>query len=435
MATILSGLNAESFSPYYKRMYIDAGRMNIMLYSDPLLREVEQIRMSQPTQGNNMVIPYQIGRSPNVSKDFAVAQKLAKSNTAQRGNWLIPFDSAFGVGRVDQKTMLSTENNTGAFKQALQNEIDISVYSMRTLRCQDFFSLKPNERGIVKSVTAKVVTLEHKWQAVNFDSNDSIGFYHGTSAIDHKAGTARAGGFNPVDKVNPATGEITFKNAVNGAVVAGDSMIREGDFGEVAMASLNTWIPKSLTGLGSLFGQDRSVNPLRLAGSRVQLTANDNVSAHVRELSSQIASLSMTEGPNAVITNPMTENYVLGQSDANVRYIDDSGSGAGPKTRQSNVGLQFRRADGYPMKTILTPFADPSVLWLVNLQYMALYYYARKGSNRFVDFQYTNGNMFKTSHDDAGVEIRTLSFGNFVIPYPGIFGRVDLDPTNVPGYN
>ena len=424
---VMSGTNATSFSPYFKNMYIDAGMMDAMLFADKWLARVEKVRLTRPVEGDEVVVPYRIGRSPAVSRDFQVAQQIAKEESGSRGSWKVKMDSAFGVGRVDEKTERASATNQGAFKRALQDEINAAVYAMRAIRCQDFFALKPNEKGVVASRSGSTITLRNKWQAVNFDINDKIDVYTGTSATDENAGTARAGNPYKVTNINFASGVITFDKAVNAAVAAGDSLIRDGDHGEVAMASLNIWLPKTLTGLGSLFGQNRLVNPSRLAGSRLQMADNADVAASVRKLAAQIAHLSQTDGPDIALMNPMTEDYVISQSDSKIRFSASSGSGGGSIIYPANGKLAFKKTNGGIIESVVTPYADPSVIWLLNTRFMALYYYGSKENNRFVDFQYgPGGNIFKLSHDDAGVEIRTLSFSNFVLDYPGCHGRVDL---------
>ena len=228
---------------------------------------------------------------------------------------------------------------------------------------------------------------------------------------------------------------LNFDKAIPAAVVANDDMYRQGDQGEKAMAGLNIWLPKTVlttTSTATLFGQDRSVNPARLQGSRYQLSANENVGAGVRLLCAEIAGITKTAGPDLALTHPLTANYVASQLDNGIRYAGSDGKGPASGVL-TNVGKpQFMKLNGKPVDILTTPSADPNVIWLLNRNNIGVYYYGSAQNNKFVDFSYgPDGSMFKVSHDETGIEIRTSSYGEFVINYPGTCGRIDLHSSNV----
>ena len=202
---LLAGVNMTTYDKYYKTLYIGYEMMDAMIFSDPWMKEVDKLRLTRPAVGNKQYIPYQVGRSPAVSRDFSTAQAIAKATTGARGNWEVTIDSSFGVGRVDEKTILSTKNDEGAFKRALQDEINSAIYSMKNIREQDFFAPKPNQKGVVGSKSGSTVTLLNKWQTVNFDRNDRIEFYSPAATP-----VARTGNPYIVRKVNYGTGVIEF---------------------------------------------------------------------------------------------------------------------------------------------------------------------------------------------------------------------------------
>ena len=435
---VYSGLNMTSYSSMYKDMYIQAGAMDRMLYDDPLLMRVEKVRLTKKVEGENIVIPFTIGRHPAVSRDFNVAQNIAKSNTAARGNWTLPMDSAFGVGRIENKTIRASATDRGAFERALENEINSAIYSSKMIRCQDFHAPQPNQKGVVGSVSGSTVTLKNKWQAVNFDVNDQVKFYAAVSGtVPDTGGTARGGGTSgvyKVTKVDLPNAVITFSTAVDSAVAADDGIYRDGDYGETAMASLHQWLPKVTTGLSTtFFGQDRSVNIHRLAGFRKTAAAASDIAANIRNLAAQISAGSKTNGPDIAVMHPLVKDYIVAQSDSKIRFASSSGSGGNSLVHPVNGDIAFRKTNGGLIEPIVTPFADPTVIFLLNTRYMALYYYGSPQNGRFVDFDYGDNNMiWRTSHDAAGVEIRTESYGNLCLHYPGTHGRLDLDNHTIP---
>ena len=438
----MAGVNFTTYDKYFKDKYIDCGKKDAMIFEDQWLKIVKNYMKSGPVEGKQVVIPYELGRSPSVSRDFGVAQAIAKKKAAAIGSWTIPLDDAYGVGRVDEKTMRASRNNEGAFQKALEKEVKNAIVAMQHIRCQDFFAPKPNHKGATKNVgdgSTKLITLTNAWQAANFDRGDEIRFYDDLNKTAPVERGLKADGPYSVEKVDLVGGTITLDKAPKAAILANSEIARDGDAGKVAMASLNKWIPKTLAKVSTdqdatLFGQDRTINPLRLQGSRRQVAANGSVVDAVTGVAAQIAAICKTTGPNIALMHPMTKRYISNQTNSNIRYSRSDGTGGGGVVRTNNGNFKFVKFNDEFIEPVTTPFADPGVIWLIDTKYIALYFLPSPQNGEFVDFIYQNGSMFKQSHDEPGVEIRTASFCNFVLPYPGTCGRVDLNSSNVPKY-
>ena len=120
---------------------------------------------------------------------------------------------------------------------------------------------------------------------------------------------------------------MTLDKPAGSAVVANDDIYRLGDYGVTAMTGLNSWIPKSVAGLGTLNNIDRSLDPLRLAGHRLQMGAAARFDDSIRKLCAQINQLT-GKNPTIAVMSPLVENLIAQEQRAQIRFDNAGGSGA-----------------------------------------------------------------------------------------------------------
>ena len=264
-------------------------------------------------------------------------------------------------------------------------------------------------------------------QPTAFDIGDAV-------EIRQPSGTARAGNPYIVTKVNRATRVVTVDKAVNSAVVANDEVYRVGDYNQGGMTSLQQWIPKTLAGIGMLNNIDRSVDPLRLGGHRLQMSAGDRFENSVRKLCAQINQLT-SKNPTIAVMSPLVEQLFAEEQRAQIRFDDASGKGASMNISAGVGKLSVKTAKG-EVELVSSAFAPVDTIWLLNEMDLALYYLADEGSD-FVFFKKNpeTGSIFKLAHDSAGIEARIESFGNFAMQAPGLHGRIDLHSSKIPTFS
>ena len=423
-----NGVTLSSADAFFKQWYLGGGGLNRLMYeSDPFLGRLKRTPATALTGGDEIVVPVRVGRSPTASKRFADAQKQAKARTGERKKWILKVDDDYGVIRVSDKAILASRNDRGAFVRLLRDEADSSIEGVSQRRCTALFAGKAGLAGTVKSTSGSTIVLDLAHQSTAFDIGDQV-------EARAPSGTLRAGGVMEVTKVDRATGTLTMAAAVNAAVVANDELYREGDYGVDALTGLNSWIPKSATGLGTLNNIDRSVDPLRLAGHRLQMAAADRFDDSVRKLCAQVNQLT-GRNPTIAVMSPLVENLFAQEQRAQIRFDNESGSGAAMTIGAGVGGLSIKTAKGN-VEIVTSAFAPVDTIWVLNEMDLALYYLAEEGGD-FVFFKKNpeTGGIFKLAHDSAGIEARVESFGNFAMQCPGLHGRVDLHSSKVPTFS
>ena len=424
-----NGVTLSSADAFFKQWYLAGGGLNRLMYeADPFLGRLKRLPATTITGGDEIVVPIRVGRSPTQSKTFSDAQSQAKARTGERKKWILKTDDEYGVIRVSDKSILASKTDRGAFVRLLRDEANSVIEGVSQRRCTALFAGQPGLAGTVKSTAASTFTLNLAHQTTAFDIGDSIEFRNPSARAVKRAGFPWV-----ITKVNRASGLITLDKAIGSAVVANDEVYRVGDYGVTAMTGLNSWIPKSLAGLGTLNNVDRTLDPLRLAGHRLQMGAADRFDDSIRKLCAQVNQLT-GKNPTIAVMSPLVENELAKEQRAQIRFDNDMGSGAAMTIGAGIGGLSIKTAKG-PVEVVTSAFAPTDTIWVLNESDLALYYLADEGGD-FVFFKKSpEGGIFKMAHDSAGIEARVESFGNFAMQAPGLHGRVDLEASKIPTFS
>ena len=418
-----NALTIASADAFFKNFYINNKKIDALLYADdPFLMRLKRQPISQTVGGKKLIVPVRVGRSPSASKTFTEAQDQAKSRTGAREDWQLDIDSEYGVVRVSDKAIFASQTDKMAFYRMLRDEIDIAMKGVKQRLCTSLFASKANLAGTVSARSGSTVTLSLAHQVTAFDINDKIEFRN-------TSGTLLAGGTYYVTKVDRASRVMTLDKAVNSAVVNNSEVYRVGDYGQTAKLSLPIWLPKTLAGLGSLASVDRTLDPLRLAGSRKQMSASARFDDTIRSICAQIYMVT-GENPTVALMNPLVEDLIAQEQRAQIRFDQASGKGAGDPIGAGIGGLAIKTARGM-VEVVTSAFAPTDTIWILNEKDMAFFYL--QGGDDAVFFRKTQaGGYFQMAHDAAGIEARIESFGNYALQNPGLHGRVDLDSSKIP---
>ena len=434
---------AGSADNFLKNWYIKGNNLNSLMYADdPFLNRLKRKPATQTVGGDEIVVPVRVGRSPSQSKSFSHAQELAKERTGTRRKWLLKVDDEYGVARVDDKAILASKNDRGAFVRLLKDECDSAIEGVHQRRCTALFAEKVGLAAKVQShsATNKTITLQHPTQATAFDIGDDI-------EVRVPSGAMRDGPFH-VTKVDRSGGVITVDKPTN--LVAGiannDEIYRVGDY-EIAsgsgrtgntratgMTSLAQWLPFAAP-TGMLNNVDRSIDPVRLGGHREAVTTNlrtytgtgQVLMRAVRKLCAKINQLT-GKNPTIAVMSPLIENVFAIEQENQIRFDKADGKGASMMISAGIGGLSIKTAKG-EIDLLTSSFCPVNTIYVLNESDLALYYLAEDGGD-FVFFKKNpDGSMFKVSHDAAGIECRIESFGNLAMQAPGLHGRINLTGT------
>ena len=426
-----SGTVYQTLDPLMKLYYIDRSydQLQQLMYKGSVLNLFQRLPASEQIGGKKFVIPVEYGGSPNQSKDFAIAQGLAKKRTFSSGNFEIPFDDDFGLERVSDKVMKGTRDIRMAFYKAVK-VANKAIVGLKNKREIALFAKEDNASGQVSTIdrttpAAPVITLSDRAHAASFEKDQDIQFATSNTA------NLIAGGPWRIDKVDRFKGTITLDKVLPAGVVANIYIFRNGDHGKTALTSLRKYIDGS-SAPGTLHGLDRNEDPTRLGGFYKEMDAGDTFSSIVRFMTSSIFNLCQA-APQTLICNPLVEALMATElaKDGNAAGLgntrNDISRGGIMGTTRFGVGkLQFNTTYG-PISIHTSPFCPIEEFYILDLNCFGLYYLGNEGDN-FVDFSYSDsGSLFRTIDDDPGREVRVVSYGNLGCTGPGMNARIKLD--------
>lgn len=258
-ATILS-LNSV-----LKQLYPQKTIREICYENHPLLGLIPKNTMFG---GKNLVLANRYGTQQGRSAQFSDAQ-AAKSPNLYAGFTLTRV-SDYSLGSIDGESIRAARGDKNALVEGLDAEIRGSLYAItRSLS----WSLYGNGGGAIgRTNTAafgvNTIQLTEPADVVHFE----VGQVITASATDGTTGTIKPGSVT-LTAIDRDAGTLTtgpgFWNAGIPTIAQNDYLFVKGDFGR-KVRGLPAWIPATAPVAGdSFFGVDRSVDPSRLGGLRL----------------------------------------------------------------------------------------------------------------------------------------------------------------------
>lgn len=210
---------------------------------------------------------------PNVSNDYNKAKDNQKPTTSAR--WALVRAQLYGFAKFDAETLAATRSNKGGYLRLLEREIGNLQLAMQK---RVAVNLARDSGGSIGQILSHAdgssevtLTLHSQGDVANFNigqvlviGDDSVG----TNLIDSDATLV-------VTAVSIADSTVTCSctNNTRDAVVNDYYIFPEGDNSggsyRTMMRGLADWIPLTAPSSTLFFGVDRSVNPERLAGHRL----------------------------------------------------------------------------------------------------------------------------------------------------------------------
>lgn len=402
-------LDLVKYGPALKEYYSDTAVEN-MVYADyPLFAMLEK---SEKFYGKSMPIPIIIGNPQGRSRTFSKA-KANKGSSVLRDFDLTRVRD-YSLASIDNETAEASENDEGAFLKALTVEIDGAYQSAAISLASALFRDQSGYRGQVGALGVDTITLTEPDDVVNYE----IGMVLTLAAAKSTGVEKNAGGTVEIEKVDRDTGLLTFVAGQLAANIAAagvnDYIFVEGDR-NLAEAGLESWLPSIAPVAGdNFFGVDRSVDPTRLAGIRV-----DGTALPIEEALIKGAARVNREGGRA---NVCWVNYTV---------FEDLEKALGAKV-QYMVSQAFGRADigfeGIAIKSnkgtinvIADPFCPASVAYMLTMKTWKLY--SLKKAIRILDL---DGNKTLRESDADAVELRIGGYRNLGCNAPGWNATIKL---------
>lgn len=398
-------LDLTNYAPALKQYYSDT-RVENMVYKDhPFLA---MLGKDEKFFGKNLPIPIIYGNPQGRSATFSKAK--ANKTNSQLKDFLLTRAKDYSLASIDNETAEASENDQGAFMKALTVEIDGAFQSATNSLAQSLFGNGSGRIGNIGAIAGDVITLADIEEVVYFEVGMELVF-----ALT-ELGALRSATSTTILAVDRDNGTVEVDAGSIAAVGAlvGDFIFVDGDQG-LKLKGLDSWLPATAPTAGdNHFGVDRSADPTRLAGVRV-----DGSALPIEE---------------ALIKGAARGNREGGRLDVcfiSYARFEDLEKALGSKV-QYMVSQAFGRADigfeGIAIKSnkgtinvIADPFCPSDVAYMLTMKTWKLY--SLKKAIRILDL---DGNRMLRESDADAVELRIGGYAQLGCNAPGFNVRIKL---------
>lgn len=276
-------LDMTSFDGALKEYYSDQVVQNMVYKNNPLLALVPK---DEDFYGRNFPIPIIFGNPQGRSVNFGRAQIRGAADFSKVKEFLLKRVKDYAIATIDNETIEATKNDAGAFLEAATVEINGVIQNLTRSLAIKMYRAGYGAIGVIttSSFGVTVLTLATTDDIVNFEVGMELDLATAESSGAVKAYGSSGNGLI-VTKVDRAAGTLTFGFNVNDAtngiptIAQNDVIFVRGDRDPssspamTAISGIESWIPFTTPSATTFFGVDRSVDPTRLAGQRLDGSA------------------------------------------------------------------------------------------------------------------------------------------------------------------
>jgi hypothetical protein len=259
-------LQSTSFAYAVKSLWPQKRMANLMYEAQPALAMIPK---DTNFGGANRVIGVRYAQTPGVSVDFTTAQTNKSANGGHKGaKFTITRMKNYGIASIDGETIEASKGQPNALAEALDTEIESTMHGLRRSTGIALFRDGSGAIGRRASISTNTITLSDKRDASNFE----VGMY--LRADDTASGASPRTGTTYVTAVDRDAGTVTVEDASDVTSFAdNDYLFRAGDQNG-HLKGFGAWLPATAPTSGdNFFGVDRSVDPVRLAGKRIDISS------------------------------------------------------------------------------------------------------------------------------------------------------------------
>lgn len=335
-----AALDQTAFDAMLKELYPDFVPEHTALQRYPLMM---MLNKQDNFEGDALVVPVQYEFPQGRSATFALAQSNARPSKMVK--WVAAQKMDYGNVVIDALTIRASRGNRGAFVKARKNEIDGMLRNLGRSASIAAYGSGSGSIGQVSSISTTTITLTEPEDVINFGVAQTIAF----DTVDG-GGTVKTSPLEVASR-DPDAGTVTFTTTAAGGggedPATSDFMFVSGDY-DLKLLGLAAWLPLTApTGGDSHLGVDRSVDPTRLAGQRVDATGN-SIEENILTLGQKI----VREGgqpDTCFLSHTNFSNLVKGLG-TKVEY-----QGAGGR-----AGVGFRGVEVHTSAGVINCFPDPA---------------------------------------------------------------------------
>jgi hypothetical protein len=343
------------------------------------------------------------GNPQAISGTFSTAQTNAGESKG------LQFEATrkakYGVITLAGEAIAAAEGNRGALVDLVTNETDSVLSEMIDSLAFDLYRDGTGNRGRRASISSNTVTLTVADDARNF----KVGMY--VVADDTADGSSLRSGSTYVTAVDEDAGTVTLNSAAAITSFAdNDYLFRAGDPPSTCVEGLAKCTPLSAPVLSSdsFRGKDRGVDPVRLAGSRL-----DDTATNIEENAGRVAVKISQRGKraNEYYLNPTNFWTVARRLNAKVEYQGAGGT--------ADYGFEYMliHTPAGTMRAYSDPDCPTNRGYLLN---SSDHYIRHLKELPHIIMDDGRPNLRQTSDD--GLEVRVRSFSNYIQIVPASFG-------------
>ena len=303
------------------------------------------------------------GPSQGVSNDFSTA-KRNKQPSSLAGFKITP-GVIYSLESIDRQAIALSRGNVRAIIGALDRAAQQAILGWKFSASEQLWGNGGGSLGVVASINGNQLTLTNVDDTVKFDMNMTVDAApdDGTPATNGptatRGGSARIGavnrGLSATWHLQTASGNWMDQSNIPGLQV-GDYLMRDGNYGNV-LQGIGAWVPFADPGsTDSFFSCNRSSDPLRLAGIRIdgtRLTPKQACMRLVRE------AVRHSGNPTHAFYNPTNLESLMFELQAagNIQTVKQAPASIGSHVFGEPIdGIQFQGTAGQ-----VKIFGDPRV--------------------------------------------------------------------------
>jgi hypothetical protein len=319
-------MDLVQFDAALKQYYTKDRIINQTYLDNPLYALMPKM---ETFSGRNLPIVTIWGDPQGRSASFARAQIRGALTSSKLDDFLLTRVKDYSIATVDGETMEASASDMGAFLEASTVEIDGALNELTRSHAIDMYKSGYGERGQIQAgfvVTGPTIQLANVEDVTNFEVGQELEVAATLTGASRALGSSGNGLI--ITGVNRYTGVLTFgfniNDATNGvpAIAAGDFIFIRGDHNaavRVKLSGLEAWVPFASPTSSLFFGVDRSQDPTRLGGQRL-----DGSGGPIEEILTEGAAIVAREGGKLTHYFMNFDKYTELQNSlgSKVQYID-----------------------------------------------------------------------------------------------------------------
>lgn len=212
----------------------------------------------------NYLVKYANSQNIALGDDnIAAAQGVASSSAAIVFSMLASIQSGEAILPVTQLEV-SLKGDEYAFGSLIETEVDGMMDEFYTRRALQLYGDGTNVRGQIASISSNTITLVNAFDAYKFLQNMPL-----NASVNANGSSPRVGSMI-VTAVDTDAGTVTCGGGLISGLSNSDYLFATTEISQFPIEGLALLTPATSPGGGDSFrGKDRSVDPARLAGSRL----------------------------------------------------------------------------------------------------------------------------------------------------------------------